>query len=82
MTPNLLRESGEALYGEQWQSALARDLDVKPATLRDWLSGKSSIPDKVRHELRTLVEGRGTALRRLLEKLRDQNSLALDSEPA
>lgn len=50
--------------------------------MRDWLSGKTRIPDKVRHELRTLVEDRGTALRRLLEKLRDQNSLAPDSKPA
>ena len=40
MTPTELRTIGELLYGERWQSPLARDLGVDDRTVRGWLTGK------------------------------------------
>jgi hypothetical protein len=40
-----LREAINALYGRrQWQFALARDLNVRPLTVKGWLSGRP-LPD-------------------------------------
>ena len=37
----LLAETGIALYGPQWISPLARELEINPSSLRDWLNGKN-----------------------------------------
>lgn len=34
-----LRAAGESLYGNRWQTALARRLCVDPSTVRRWLAG-------------------------------------------
>ena len=34
LTPTLLRETGESLYGTRWQSELSRALDVTDRTMR------------------------------------------------
>jgi hypothetical protein len=44
MTPNELAAAGRALYGERWQTSLARDLPFSDRTMRRWLSGKMAIP--------------------------------------
>lgn len=65
MTPDQLREIGEALYGTGWQSDLAADLGVAERTVRRWLSGAQIIPDGVAAEVRALCVRRGTYLRTL-----------------
>jgi hypothetical protein len=40
----LLRDAGKFLHGSrEWVNPFAADLDIKPATLRDWLKGKSRL---------------------------------------
>jgi hypothetical protein len=39
LSPALLREVGTALYGLQWQTELARALDVNNRTVRRWVAG-------------------------------------------
>lgn len=43
------------LYGDCWQSALARDLHVASRTVRRWAAGKSPIPSGVEAEIRAQV---------------------------
>jgi len=38
----LIREIGEVIYGERWQSALARDLGISDRTVRHWIRGVNS----------------------------------------
>jgi len=65
MTPDLLRQFGEALFGERWQTPLARDLGVAERTMRYWVAGKFAIPEGAQDDLRRLVRERIAELRRL-----------------
>jgi hypothetical protein len=69
MTPELLREAGEALYGPRWTTDLARDLDVADRTVRRWSAGAAPIPDGLGLELRALLIARAQAFGDVLEKL-------------
>jgi hypothetical protein len=62
MSPALLREAGEALYGPRWQSDIARDLEVADRTVRRWIAGHTPIPDGLWHEVKQLLKQRGFAL--------------------
>lgn len=57
-----LRLVGEALYGEQWQSSLARDLEVSFRTMTRWAHNKHPIPPNVWIELAVICKQRVTAL--------------------
>lgn len=70
MTPELLTECGRTLYGQQWQSALARDLGVGDRTIRRWVAGQFPVPVGVHAELRRLCVERGAQLRALADRLR------------
>ena len=65
----LLREAGESLYGEQWQSAVARDLGVADRSVRRWLAGVHNIPPGVWGELYDLMIERGNLLAEVRIKL-------------
>jgi hypothetical protein len=54
MTPAELREIGIRLYGERWQTALARELGVNPRTVRRWASGDSPIMKPMARAIRQL----------------------------
>lgn len=69
MTPDLLREVGEALYGPRWQSALAADLDVTDRTMRRWAAGDGPIPDGVRDDLRAAIKARRAKISDLAKRL-------------
>lgn len=58
MTPDLLRECGEALYGQQWQSALARDLQVADRTVRRWAAGEFGMPPGLAEEVLEVLRRR------------------------
>lgn len=66
MTRDELTQAGQALYGERWQSALARTLDVSDRTMRRWVAGSSPIPDDVRAETRALLKDRLSAIWNLI----------------
>jgi len=65
----LLKRCGEALYGERWQTSLARDLNVADRTVRRWVDGSSDVPDGVYLDLHRLCTERAAELDDLLEKL-------------
>jgi hypothetical protein len=69
VSPLLLREAGEALYGPRWQSDLARDLNVTDRTVRRWIAGDVPIPHSLWTELRALLKARGLALAAVRRKL-------------
>jgi hypothetical protein len=54
MTPAVLREIGEALYGPRWQTKLAWALPVSTRTVRYWLSGKRKIRPVIAERIREL----------------------------
>jgi len=70
VTPDLLRESGEALYGARWQSDLARDLGVSDRTVRRWAAGSFAVPAGVRTTIRDLLHERGLALAGVRRRLK------------
>lgn len=47
---DVLKLVGEALYGQQWQAPLSRDLQVTDWTVRNWANGSfrpPELPDKL-----------------------------------
>lgn len=56
MTPEQLRQAGELLYGNQWQSDLARALEVDARRVRDWLQERRPIPVGVKTEIVELLK--------------------------
>lgn len=64
-----LRSVGSALYGENWQSAVARDLDVAIRTVQRWAAGEFDIPPGVWADLAKLCRKRGAELAKLADKL-------------
>ena len=55
MTPEELKKAGELLFGNQWQSDLARALDVDSRRVRDWLQERRPIPVGVKAEIIELL---------------------------
>ena len=67
--PNLITETGRALYGVRWQSEMARDLGVNERTVRRWAAGEYEAPDGVYAELRALATRRLRLLASIRAKL-------------
>lgn len=65
METKTLQAIGQALYGQQWKSDLARDLDVADRTVRRWLAGESAVPPGAMKELRELCLKRSGELAEL-----------------
>lgn len=70
MTPALLAETAQALYGPHWQSALARDLNVADRTVRRWVAGTTPVPSGVAVDLRRIATERVRQLDGLVERLK------------
>ena len=66
-----LARCGIALYGERWQSDLARALGVSDRSVRAWVAGTRSIPEGVWGDLRRLLQERVIESRGLLGELPD-----------
>lgn len=58
LTPEELRKTGELLYGTQWQTDLARALEIDSRRVRDWLQERRPIPLGIRFELIKLLKER------------------------
>ena len=63
-TANILQEVGRALYGDIWQSELARDLGCNDRTVRKWNAGDAPIPEYLRGEVAKICRRRGRSLDR------------------
>lgn len=55
LTTNQLTAIGVALYGTQWQSDLARALNVDSRRVRQWLNNERPIPEWLPNELNVLL---------------------------
>ena len=69
ITVDQLTAIGTALYGQQWQSALARDLGVADRTMRRWVAGESPIPTGIIADLHRLLRERQINIQELLADL-------------
>ena len=67
----LLLDCGEALYGAQWQTAIARDLGVSDRTVRRWVAGSADLPVGVYVDLLRLTQERAARLDALAPRLRE-----------
>lgn len=63
---NRLRAVGEALYGDMWQSNLARDLGVNSRRVREWLAGERRTPSGVWADIAALLSERQAKIASLL----------------
>lgn len=70
---NQLTKCGQALYGERWQTDLARDLGLSDGRrIRQWLSGKGPIPEGVWDDLVKLLSDRKVSIDAVLQELKKQ----------
>jgi predicted transcriptional regulator len=69
MSPDTLAAAAAAIYGDYWQSALARDLGVADRTVRRWLAGDSPIPEGVAGELAERLRARVQELVEIMGRL-------------
>lgn len=67
----LLIAVGKALYGDRWQSPLARDLGVGDRRVREWIARERTTPPGIRIDLMRLCLERAQDLDELAEKLKD-----------
>jgi hypothetical protein len=75
----LLIMAGNALYGERWQTDLARDLGLSDGRrIRQWLSGDRSIPEGVTGDLVKLLLGRKVTIGGVLGAIVKSNQAEAD----
>lgn len=66
----ILIKCGRALYGERWQTDLARDLGLSDGRrIRQWLSGDRPIPRGVWNDISKLLTDRKTVINGALDEL-------------
>jgi hypothetical protein len=78
---NILQEVGRALYGDIWQSELARDLGCNDRTIRKWNAGDAPIPEYLRGEVAKICRRRGDRLIEIAEQLGATSDRAKVSRP-
>jgi len=60
---DVLIKSGKALYGERWQTDLARDLGLSDGRrIRQWLSGDRPIPEGIWNDIAKLLADRAVVI--------------------
>ena len=70
---NELTEVGKALYGEQWQTNLAKDLSLSDARrIRHWLTGRK-IPVGVWVDIASLLKKKQMDIEVIIKRLSGQN---------
>ncbi|MCG7412051.1 helix-turn-helix domain-containing protein [Moraxella nonliquefaciens] len=80
ITKDLLIKVGQALYGTQWQSDLARALDVDSRRVRQWLNDERPIPEWLSSELNALLTKNINDCQHLQQALASQTKPSLSSE--
>jgi len=72
LTPRELETVGQALFGERWQTPMARALDVADRTVRRWLAGDDAPSPGIAADLLKIARGRSGEINKavaLLERL-------------
>jgi hypothetical protein len=73
MEKEFLISAGHALYGERWQTSLARDLGLSDARrIRQWLADERPIPDGLRGDLISLLSKRKMLIDSTLFQILDE----------
>lgn len=80
LTATQLTAIGVALYGTQWQSDLARALNVDSRRVRQWLNNERPIPEWLSSELNTLLIKNIDDCKHLQQALASQTKTPLSSE--
>ena len=80
ITKDLLTKIGQALYGTQWQSDLARALNVDSRRVRQWLNDERPIPEWLSSELNALLAKNIDDCQHLQQTLSKQTQTPLSSE--
>ncbi|NUU47663.1 hypothetical protein HP438_11825 [Sphingomonas zeae] len=65
----LLMAAGHALYGDRWQTPLARDLGTTYRTIRNWMSHHHPTPPDLKERLGSLLRARGLEIDTVLERI-------------
>ena len=69
-----LADIGQVLYGKQWQSDLARDLNVSDRTIRRWANDYEQVPFSLWAEILLLLANRKEAIEALLEAIKAEGT--------
>lgn len=72
MNKNDLIRIGQALYGDVWQSNLARELDIDSRRVRQWLKDERPIPDWLLPELIKLLNSKYLEIKEILSKINNE----------
>ena len=72
MTIEQLQQAGRLLYGDQWQSNLARALDVDDRTVRRWASGESAIKQSIANEIIELLKNNQSEINQFINQFINQ----------
>ena len=64
-----LKAAGEALWGPQYKSEMARQLDVALRTVMRWDAGETTIPASALERLAQLLKERRSRIDALLRKI-------------
>lgn len=64
-----LARAGKAMFGDRWQSDLARSLNVGDRRVREWVSGDRSIPDGIWSDIAVLLRQRSSDASALLRDI-------------
>ncbi|OOS03287.1 hypothetical protein SAMN02745664_12328 [Moraxella cuniculi DSM 21768] len=74
MSKDKLTAIGQALYGTQWQSDLARALNIDSRRVRQWLNDERGLPDWLEGELNRLLTDKITLCQSLLDIAKQQTN--------
>lgn len=69
ISPDVLEQVGRALYGEQWQTPLARALEMSDRSLRYMANGERGIHAGIAKDLLAIVMHRGAELGKVAKTL-------------
>ncbi len=75
MNRTTLKAAGEALWGPQYRSEMARQLDVHLRTVMRWDRGETSIPEIAGARLSQLLVKRKAEIDKVLAKLLQSASI-------
>ncbi len=67
LSPGELERVGFALYGSQWQTTLAADLDMSARQVRRLAAGDSPVTEAIARHLLRICISRGEALVRIAD---------------
>lgn len=69
MTSKLLRDAGEALYGPQWQTQIARDLGMSDRHVRRLAAGAADLTPGMAMDLLRIATERAQMIDEVIDRL-------------